>query len=158
MLLMDDARFPWLVLVPMRAGITELHELAREERQVLIEEVARASERLKALSGADKINVGALGNVVSQLHIHVIGRSTGDVAWPGPVWGAGRSVMYTEQARETSAAEPSNSALSECKKRRANPCGAALLVAVLSGGKENDGQTAAFYSTDDEPPTGLILM
>ena len=99
-LLMKDARFPWLILVPRRAGIMEIHELALEERLVMIEEVARASEKLKALSAADKINVGALGNLVSQLHIHVIARRTGDVAWPGPVWGSGHSVAYTEHARE----------------------------------------------------------
>jgi len=93
-LLMNDARFPWLVLVPRRADITELHDLAHAERMVLIEEVARATRGLKTISGASKINIGALGNLVPQLHLHVVGRSVSDAAWPGPVWGHGRSEPY----------------------------------------------------------------
>jgi diadenosine tetraphosphate (Ap4A) HIT family hydrolase len=93
-MLMNDARYPWLVLVPRRAGLTELHELSIGDRALLIEEIALASERLKALTGAAKINTGALGNLVPQLHIHVVARKPGDAAWPGPVWGQGAAVPY----------------------------------------------------------------
>ena len=88
-LVMRDARHPWLVLVPMRAGAVELTDLSVPDRAALIEEVARAADALKAETGADKINVGALGNIVAQLHVHVVARRRGDAAWPGPVWGRG---------------------------------------------------------------------
>jgi diadenosine tetraphosphate (Ap4A) HIT family hydrolase len=93
-LLMNDARYPWLVLVPRRPGLSELHDLSPADRAVLIEETAMASERLKAWSQAAKMNVGALGNVVPQLHVHVVGRSPGDPAWPGPVWGHSPAIAY----------------------------------------------------------------
>ena len=99
-LLMNDARFPWLVLVPRRANVTELHELAHPERMVLIEELARAGGKLKALTGAAKINVGALGNFVPQLHVHVVARRADDSAWPQPVWGYGNALPYTGEARD----------------------------------------------------------
>lgn len=98
-LLMEDARFPWLILVPRRAGLVELHDLKHAEGLVLIEEIKRASAGLKALTGAAKINVGALGNLVPQLHVHVVARSAGDAAWPGPVWGQGTAVPYADEAR-----------------------------------------------------------
>jgi diadenosine tetraphosphate (Ap4A) HIT family hydrolase len=97
-LLMNDSRFPWLILVPRRAGLTELHDLAAPERALLIEEAAQAGERLKALAGAKKINIGALGNVVAQLHVHIVARREGDVAWPGPVWGFGAPAPYAPEA------------------------------------------------------------
>jgi diadenosine tetraphosphate (Ap4A) HIT family hydrolase len=100
-LLMDDARYPWLVLVPRRVELSEIHDLAHAERMVLIEEIARAAKALKSLTGTAKINVGALGNAVPQLHVHVVARNPGDPAWPGPVWGQGRAVAYARQARET---------------------------------------------------------
>jgi len=93
-LLMNDARYLWVVLVPRRAGLTELHELSVEDRAFLIEEIALASERLKALAGATKINIGAIGNLVPQLHVHVVARRPGDAAWPRPVWGQGAAVPY----------------------------------------------------------------
>lgn len=99
-LLMNDARFPWLVLVPRRAGVTELHELAHAERMVLIEEIARASKGLKAVTAAAKMNVAALGNVVPQLHVHVVARNPLDAAWPKPVWGAGTPEPYGPDAGE----------------------------------------------------------
>ena len=100
-LLMDDARYPWLILVPRRAGLVELHDLKHAERLVLIEEIARASSALKTLTGAAKINAGALGNLVFQLHIHIVARNPGDAAWPGPVWGQGKAVAYDADVRET---------------------------------------------------------
>ena len=97
-LLMNDSRFPWLILVPRRAGLSELHDLAPHERAQLMEECVLAGERLKALTQAAKINIGALGNVVAQLHVHVVARSVGDAAWPGPVWGAGKAEFYAPEA------------------------------------------------------------
>ncbi len=93
-LLMDDARFPWLILVPRRPGLREVHDLPAAERAVLIEEVAAASRALDADARPDKLNVGALGNVVAQLHIHVVARFAADPAWPGPVWGSGPAQPY----------------------------------------------------------------
>jgi len=96
-LLMNDSSFPWLVLVPARKGMREIHELGIRDRSVLIEEVAVASEIIRDLFSPDKINIGALGNLVPQLHIHIIGRFRTDRAWPGPVWGAGIARPYTEE-------------------------------------------------------------
>ena len=97
LMLMNDARYPWLILVPRREGLRELVDLDRVERAELIEEIALVSEFLRALPGVDKLNVGALGNVVAQLHIHVVGRRVGDAAWPGPVWGAGEIAALRAQ-------------------------------------------------------------
>ena len=97
-LLMNDARYPWLILVPRRANLTEIIDLDRADRAVLIEEIARASEAVRALPGVEKINVGALGNIVRQLHVHVVGRAVGDTDWPGPVWGAGAARRYDPEA------------------------------------------------------------
>ena len=104
-LLMNDARYPWFILVPRRVGLVELHDLAHAERMVLSEEIVRASKALKAHSGAAKINVGALGNLVAQLHIHIVARSPGDMAWPGPVWGHGARQPYDPGALEQARAK-----------------------------------------------------
>lgn len=96
-LLMKDRRFPWVILVPEREGVREIHDLPPEDRARLIEEIARTGEALQRLFEPDKLNVGALGNVVPQLHIHVVARATGDGAWPGPVWGSGAAVPYSEE-------------------------------------------------------------
>lgn len=99
-LLMNDARFSWLILVPRRTDVTELFQLSQKERQELMEEIAQASKKLKAITGAAKINVGALGNMVPQLHVHVVARNPDDAAWPGPVWGHGAAVAYEPSARD----------------------------------------------------------
>src|ERR1700761_5294224 len=99
-LLMNDARYPWLILVPRRVGLTELHELKHAERMVLIEEINRASLGLKTLTNAVKINIGALGNLVPQLHVHVVSRRPGDAAWPGPVWGNGQAAAYEQGVKD----------------------------------------------------------
>lgn len=96
-LLMKDRRFPWLILVPRREAVREICELPPEDRAVLIEEIARASEGLRRLFQPDKLNVGALGNIVPQLHVHVVARTAGDAAWPGPVWGSGPAEPYGER-------------------------------------------------------------
>lgn len=100
-LLMNDARFPWLILVPARDGLREIIDLSEAERGGLMTEIAAASQALQAVARPDKLNVGALGNIVGQLHVHVVARRSGDAAWPGPVWGAGTAVAYGEAARET---------------------------------------------------------
>jgi len=93
-LLLDDSRYPWLVLVPERAGAEEIIDLAEVERGLLMQEIAAASEALKALFDPDKLNIGALGNRVRQLHVHVVARFASDPAWPGPVWGHSPAVSY----------------------------------------------------------------
>ena len=87
-LLIKDANYPWLLLVPRRHMAVEFTDLDAIEKAQLMNEIAHASRTLKVLTDYDKINVAALGNVVSQLHVHVIARSRGDAAWPRPVWNA----------------------------------------------------------------------
>lgn len=98
--LQDDARFPWLVLVPQRESASELFELSAADREVAMEEIAHCAAALRAITRCLKINVGALGNIVRQLHIHVVARNEGDAAWPGPVWNMGTRVPYDVAARE----------------------------------------------------------
>lgn len=86
-LLMNDSNFPWLILVPQRPGLRDFHDLAGADMTDTVAEIGAASRALQALFAADKINVAALGNMVPQLHIHVIARHTVDPAWPKPVWG-----------------------------------------------------------------------
>ncbi len=99
-LLMNDSSFPWLILVPERENIREIFELDEKDRAVLVEEITLASRIIQHLYKPDKINVGALGNLVPQLHIHVIGRFKSDRAWPGPVWGAGPAQPYADDTRK----------------------------------------------------------
>jgi len=94
LLLMNDARFSWLILVPRRAGIVEIVDLEARDRALLMEEIALVAHWLRQRAGVDKINVGALGNIVAQLHVHVVARRIGDAAWPGPVWGVGTVQPY----------------------------------------------------------------
>lgn len=93
-LLMDNALWPWLILVPMREDAVEIHRLDEADQSALMREIARASRVVERLFAPDKMNVGALGNMVPQLHVHVIGRTRGDPAWPGPVWGSGHARPY----------------------------------------------------------------
>ena len=94
--LMDDARYPWLILVPRVDGLRDLHDLDETRHAQAFAEITRASHALAQLYHPYKINVAALGNQVEQLHIHVIARQTDDPAWPGPVWGVGAAVPYEE--------------------------------------------------------------
>lgn len=96
LLLMNDAQYPWVILVPKRAQVTEVFQLSAVEQEMLWRETARVSEAVKDCFGVEKINVAALGNVVKQLHMHVVGRRAGDAAWPGPVWGAKPAVPYDQ--------------------------------------------------------------
>ena len=102
--LQDDARFPWLILIPRVAGATELEDLSAPDRAVLMEETIRAGAIVRALAEAegrpiDKLNVAAIGNVTAQLHVHVLGRRRDDGLWPDPVWGRGPAEPYDPPAR-----------------------------------------------------------
>lgn len=99
LLLMDDARFPWLILVPRLPAARELHALPDRTRTELLAEVMRAAAALERATGAAKMNVAALGNVVAQLHVHVIARQHGDAAWPAPVWGVSGRESWGDAAR-----------------------------------------------------------
>lgn len=97
LLLSKDANYPWFILVPRRADISEVFELEEADQQQLWVETTALAEALKDAFAADKMNVAALGNVVSQLHMHVIVRRQGDAAWPAPVWGKVPAIGYTEE-------------------------------------------------------------
>jgi len=99
--LQNDARWPWLILIPRRAGVSELDQLTPADRAALMDEQVAAMAAVRTLGEAagrpvTKLNVAALGNVTPQLHVHVIGRHTGDPAWPKPVWGVGEAAPYSE--------------------------------------------------------------
>jgi len=96
--LMRDATYPWLLLVPRGPGLTEIIDLDERDRHRLMDEIALASRVLRALTQPTKLNVGALGNQVRQLHVHVIARFEGDPAWPGPVWGKAPPRPYLPDA------------------------------------------------------------
>ncbi len=104
LLLMKDARFPWAILVPRRSGLVEFHDMTQADRRNLMEEAAAVSAALRKLSGATKMNVAMLGNVVRQLHVHVVARREDDDAWPRPVWAIGTPVPYAEGEAEACAA------------------------------------------------------
>ena len=92
--LLDDARWPWLVLVPRVVGIEEWYDLTKGQRIMIDGEVARVASALKTMTGCEKTNIATIGNMVRQLHIHVIARNEGDANWPGPVWGYGTREPY----------------------------------------------------------------
>ena len=98
-LMMDDARFPWLILVPRRPGASELTDLDAADAAALTGEIRLAIGVVQALARPDKVNVAALGNVVAQLHVHVVARFRSDPAWPDPVWGRGERRPYPAHAR-----------------------------------------------------------
>ena len=98
-LLMNDANYPWLILVPRLPAITEIIDLEANAQIQLTGEIAKAAEALKALTACDKLNVAALGNMVAQLHVHVIARRRTDAAWPKPVWGVVPATAYADDSR-----------------------------------------------------------
>jgi diadenosine tetraphosphate (Ap4A) HIT family hydrolase len=100
LLLMNDANYLWLILVPRKPGLVELIDLSFEEQMEVLFEINLLSEILKKNFSADKINIGALGNVVSQLHIHVISRKKNDVTFPKPVWGNAKAKAYAKDEAE----------------------------------------------------------
>jgi len=93
-LLMNDRRYPWLILVPRLPGVVELTDLGGEQWERLWDESLRLCRVLKQVYPQGKLNIGALGNVVSQLHLHHVMRHEGDPAWPGPVWGHSQAMPY----------------------------------------------------------------
>ena len=103
--LQDDARFPWLILIPRVVGATELEDLSEVDRATLMSEIVAAGARVRALGDAfgrpvEKLNVAAIGNVTSQLHVHIVGRRRDDGLWPDPVWGRGPAVPYGDRLAE----------------------------------------------------------
>jgi len=101
LLLMNDARYPWLILVPEVSDMRDLHNLSTKQYHSVTQEIAQVSKVLESVTQAHKMNVGALGNMVPQLHIHIIARQTNDAAWPAPVWGVGEAQPYSQDAAKT---------------------------------------------------------
>mgnify|MGYP001974520901 FL=1 len=99
-LLNDDSTWPWVILVPRVPGVEEMHDLSVPDQQQLMKEIAACSAAIDASYDVDKINVGAIGCVCRQLHVHVLGRKEGDIVWPKPVWGATDPVKYEAGAAE----------------------------------------------------------
>jgi diadenosine tetraphosphate (Ap4A) HIT family hydrolase len=104
--LQDDARFPWLILIPRQPGLRELEDLTGTGRALLMDEIVRAGDLVRTLGEAasrpvQKLNVGALGNVTAQLHVHVVGRRPDDGLWPDPVWGRGVALPYGANGLQT---------------------------------------------------------
>ena len=98
--LMNDSRFPWLILVPRRIDAVELNDLEPADRLRLLHEVASASRVLESIAKPKKLNVAAIGNIVAQLHVHIVARHENDVAWPRPVWGFGTAEPYSASAAD----------------------------------------------------------
>ena len=87
LLLMDNSSYPWIILVPKRESVSEVIELSSSDRACLMQEICYISEIIKEIYNPYKLNIGAIGNIVRQLHIHIIAREQNDPSWPGPVWG-----------------------------------------------------------------------
>ena len=94
---MRDARWPWLLAIPQREGIEEMFELAPLDQTMLTFEVNEVARALSSVTGAEKINVAAIGNKVRQLHVHIVARFEGDANWPGPIWGHGEAEPRSDQ-------------------------------------------------------------
>lgn len=97
-LLMNDERYPWVILVPRREQLREIYQLAEADQQQLLKESNFVSKVMAELFSAHKMNVAALGNIVEQLHLHHVARFTSDAAWPKPIWGVGETVPYSDVA------------------------------------------------------------
>ena len=98
--LMDDSRWPWLILVPKAPDLAEIHDASINQQENMARETASAAEALKKHTNCEKINSAAIGNIVRQLHIHVIARNEDDVNWPGPVWGFGERRPFDSGAKD----------------------------------------------------------
>ncbi|GGK61042.1 HIT domain-containing protein [Amphritea balenae] len=97
LLLMNDANYPWFILVPRRAEASEIYHLSAEDQVQLLHESSFLAENLHDVFDGDKMNIAAIGNMVKQLHLHHVVRYQGDVAWPAPVWGAKPAIPYTNE-------------------------------------------------------------
>lgn len=95
LLLTKDANYPWTILVPKRAGITEIYQLVSIDRQQLLHESCLLAEAMQSLFSPDKLNIATIGNIVPQLHMHHVARTSDDIAWPSPVWGAAPALSYS---------------------------------------------------------------
>lgn len=95
--LMNDSRYPWLILVPRQTDISEVFQLSAPQQQTLWQETTQVAHALNTLFAADKMNIATLGNVVNQLHMHVVARMRNDAAWPAPVWGKGTAEPYSAE-------------------------------------------------------------
>ena len=94
-----DGRWPWLILIPERPGVSETFDLSGQDQATLSLETNRVAAALKDVTGAVKINIGAIGNIVRQLHVHVVARHEGDPNWPAPIWGFGAAEPWDAEAR-----------------------------------------------------------
>ena len=99
--LMNDSTYPWVILVPRQPNLREMHDLEPVDQRALMAEITHVSKVMQAHFKADKMNVAALGNMVPQLHVHIIARYEDDAAWPGPVWGKLPIVPYDQKDRKT---------------------------------------------------------
>lgn len=99
-LLMNDARFPWLILVPRKPGLRDFDDVACADKPRFYAEIELASKVLREATSAKKMNVAALGNMVPQLHVHIVARFSNDEAWPAPVWGVGEAVPYAPEVAD----------------------------------------------------------
>lgn len=99
-----DCRLPWFILVPRRTGAVEIHRLSIDDQQQLFAETMQVAGMIEAAFPCDKLNIGALGNIVSQLHVHLVARRVGDFAWPGAVWGVGAAEPWRPDALEATLA------------------------------------------------------
>ena len=100
-LVIKDANYPWLLLVPRRPDAVEIIDLDEVEQAQLMTEISRVARALKEVTKCDKLNIAALGNVVPQLHVHIIARRTGDAAWPRPVWGVVGALPHDAEEVQT---------------------------------------------------------
>ena len=98
-LLMNDANYPWLILVPRHPGAVEIFDLDDEQQELLMDEIVTMARVLKDVTRCDKLNIAAIGNIVAQLHVHIVARRNGDAAWPKPVWGAAPARAYDAAER-----------------------------------------------------------
>ena len=114
LLLMNDSRYPWCILVPKQAGLREIYELSTRDQSTLLTESSLLAKTLMTTFAQEKMNIGALGNVVSQLHVHHVGRHQNDPAWPGPVWGHSQATPYSSDNLKKNLQTLSQSALTEC--------------------------------------------
>lgn len=104
-LLMRNACWPWLILVPRRAGAVEIHRLGAQDQHTLMGEITRVAGLMERHFTPDKLNIAAIGNVVAQLHVHIVARTRTDPAWPGPVWGSGHAKPYPSDEEAALAAD-----------------------------------------------------
>lgn len=100
LMMMNDCRYPWFIVVPQRANVSEWFDLSPEDQIGLHLDCVRLGQCVQNAFACEKINIAALGNIVRQMHVHVVGRTTGDAAWPGPVWGHSPAIGYNDSQRD----------------------------------------------------------